>query len=154
MNAAMHRVFAPIALFCLVLAGCATTDDTKPKRGETLAEAGKREAAKIAKQEQDPEPQVIQIDLADAEGNVRAEKRPLYNIAVGQSFLSVNGTKLKDDEALTALLGRHPGLVITVAAHRCLDNERAADILRIAQEHTSIPVTYGSFGEYGDAQCD
>lgn len=155
--------YLPLLLSGVLLSACASNAPTPADaRGQaaTAAPAETKSTRKTTRSKKNepakaPEPSYIQIKLDnDGRARPRTETRPLFNIAVGKSLLALNGTPVKDLNELRAILGQYQGLVLTVAAHRCLESERAAEVLTLAQQFTNIPVTYGSFGDYGDAQCD
>lgn len=156
-----------VLLFGALLTACATAPDASdPSRSvppardrpstETKPQSGKAKAKQDQKAaSREPEPAMVQLKLdSTGNGRPRTETRPMFNITVAKSVLTLNGTPVQDLEALRVVLSRYRGLVLTVAAHRCMESERAAEVLSLAQTYTTIPVTYGAFGEYGDDQCD
>lgn len=123
-----------LLVFCLITAACAAK-----------------------KPEPQPKPQTIHLRSDASVSNPVTGGPPvaknLFNIVVSKSEMTVNGAKVRDLPALQKLLAAHKQPAITIAAHKCLEREKAAEILSLAQRHTDTPIAFGSFGKFDDPDC-
>lgn len=107
----------------------------------------------------EPKPQTIHL-RSDASVNATATgtpgkiiQKPLFNIVVNPRGITVNGAKVKNLAELERLLAKHQQPALTIAAHKCLSSEKAADIMNLAQRYTDTPIAYGSYGTLDDPEC-
>lgn len=105
----------------------------------------------------EPQPQSIHlrsdIDSNPGPSGPRLVKKDLFNIVVGPKTLTVNGSPLKNLNALENLLRKYEQPALTVATHRCLSTEKAAEVLSLAQGYTNTPIAFGSYGNIDDPEC-
>lgn len=80
-------------------------------------------------------------------------EKNLINIVMDKKEIKVNGVVIQGPAELKKILKKSSAPVITVATHKCLSSQSAAEILTIAQDHTETPIAYSSFGSYDDPQC-
>lgn len=85
--------------------------------------------------------------------NGQIVEKNLINIVMDKKEIKVNGVVIHGPEELKKILKKSSAPVITVATHKCLSSQSAAEILTIAQDHTDTPIAYSSFGSYDDPQC-
>ncbi|MBC6905351.1 hypothetical protein DWB84_07760 [Saccharophagus sp. K07] len=103
-----------------------------------------------------PEPQSIRL-RGDASVTQPATagtiKKDLFNIVVGPDTIKVNGVAFKNIAELDKFLSGYQQPALTVATHKCLSNEKAAEVIGLAQRHTDVPIAFGSYGNYDDPEC-
>src|SRR5690606_11169007 len=103
-----------------------------------------------------PEPQTIRM-RGDSSVSKPAEpgliKKDLFNIIVGKNTLTVNGVAIKNLTELDKFLSGYQQPALTVATHRCLSNEKAVEVISLAQRHTDVPIAFGSYGSFDDPEC-
>lgn len=106
---------------------------------------------------QEPKPQTIRL-RGDASVSSPAAPgaivtKSLFNIVVSPKNIVVNGVKVKNLTELEKLLAKHPKSALTIASHKCLSTEKAAEVMNLAQRYTDTPIAFGSYGNFDDAEC-
>lgn len=131
------RTFAPLLLACALLQACASN--------------------KAAQQSQQPQPQTIHLrsdaSVSNPQAGTQLLKKDLFNIVMGPKTLSVNGTPIKNLAELEHLLRSYEQPALTLATHKCLSTEKAAEALSLAQRYTDTPIAFGSYGDFDDPEC-
>ncbi len=123
------------ALFALTLTHCASTEPTVLPIAKTVTLRA-------------PLP-----ENAPPTARPKTLKKNLFHIYVTVDKLMVNGTEVKTLENLQRLLEVHNKPVITMAVHRCVENEYAKQVLTLVQQTTQTPIPYSSTGKLSDPAC-
>lgn len=90
---------------------------------------------------------------APATAKPRTVKKNLFHIQQTVKATLVNGTKVNTLDELKVILEVHNKPVITLAVHRCVENDKAKEILSLAQSFTDTPIPYSSYGKLSDPSC-
>lgn len=166
MHSASNYIAAlSMALIIGLFTSCASTPDdntNEPQGAQQQAPAKtkartKAQAKSAPKNLPQPQPQTIRLsqeyEIVDSENPQESVEKSLFNIAVSPKNIIVNGVPVSDLNALQKLLAQYDKPVLTISGHRCLDADKAVEIVNIAQNHTDTPIPYGSFGDYDDEEC-
>jgi hypothetical protein len=128
--------FALSLLACVLLPGC---------------------ASKKPEPQPQPQPQTIHLrgDASVANPGPADQRltKSLFNIVISPKAMTVNGTPVKNLAELERLLTQHQRPALTLAAHKCLSTEKAAEVMSLAQRHTDTPIAFGSYGRLDDPEC-
>lgn len=126
-------------LACGLLQGCASTNTNKKA------------------EPQEPQPQTIHLrgDASISNPGPAHQRltKPLFNIVISPKTITVNGAPVKDLAELERLLAKHQQPALTIASHKCLSTEKAAEVMSLAQRYTDTPIAFGSFGKFDDPEC-
>lgn len=123
-------------LACVLLQGCASN---KPEP------------------QNQPKPQTIHLrgdaDVANPGAAGQRLTKSLFNIVINPKRITVNDTPVKSLAELEKLLSTHQRPALTIATHKCVSTEKAAEVLSLAQRHTDTPIAFGSYGNLDDPEC-
>ncbi|MCR6652160.1 MAG: hypothetical protein NVV73_11985 [Cellvibrionaceae bacterium] len=81
-------------------------------------------------------------------------QKQLFNIVASPKAITVNGTNVKNLAALERLLAQQKQPAFTIAAHKCLSREKAAEIMNVVQRYADTPIAFGSYGKLDDPECN
>lgn len=115
-------------------------------------------ASKKPEPQSEPQPQTIHL-RGDASvsnpgsANERLTKQ-LFNIVINPKTITVNGSAVKNLADLERLLAKHQRPALTIASHKCLSTEKAAEVMSLAQRYTDTPIAFGSYGKLDDPECE
>lgn len=114
-------------------------------------------ASKKAEPQKQPQPQTIHLrgDSSVTNPGPASQRltKPLFNIVISPKSLMVNGAPVKNLAELERLLAKHQRPALTIASHKCLSTEKAAEVLSLAQRYTDTPIAFGSYGKFDDPEC-
>lgn len=118
--------------------------------------------AGCASQKPAPEPEVkaqtihMRSDTGTGVPGVPGEivKKQLFNIVANPKAITMNGAKVKNLTDLERLLAKQKTPVFTIAAHKCLSTEKAAEIMTLVQRYADTPIAFGSYGSLEDPECN
>lgn len=138
------RTAAVSLLACALLQGCASPNAST--------------SASKKSDPQTPQPKTIHLrgDASVSNPGLASERltKPLFNIVVSPKTITVNDAPVKNLDELEKLLVKHQRPALTLATHKCLSTEKAAEVLSLAQRHTDTPIAFGSYGRVDDPECE
>lgn len=105
-----------------------------------------------------PQPQTIHLRGDASVTNPRSANerltKQLFNIVISPKTITVNGAPVKNLTELERLLAKHQRPALTIASHKCLSTEKAAEVMNLAQRYTDTPIAFGSYGKLDDPECE
>ena len=144
-----HHTYKPMKYLCLVAALCLSSCGSQPEKKQ----APETDNSGLLP----PLPRTITVENPKSPSITGAKplgiKKNMFHIEVSPSFVKANNSPLVSLTELEELLRSHNKPLITLAIHKCMDTVTSKKIFDIVQNHTDMPITFASFGEYDDSDC-